>query len=162
MKQLQEQFKQAMGRFGAGVCVVTYQKPSSGQLGGVTISAFSSLSLEPTKILFCLGNWGHSYQEFKEVTEFTVNILSAEQADICYQFAGKDLNGVDEHIIEIDGLPALKNTLATVVCDKGNQYVEGDHDIVIGNVRHVELDESGLQPLFYYKSKIIEDYQHVE
>lgn len=162
MEKLQAQFKHAMGRFGTGVCVVTYKKPSTGELGGVTISAFSSLSLNPTKILFCLGEWGQSYQEFKEVTEFTVNILSAGQANLCYQFAGKEQSGLDEYLTDIDGLPALNNTLATVVCDKGNHYTEGDHDIIIGNVRHIELGESGLEPLLYYKSKVIEDYHHVE
>ncbi len=159
---LQNDFKQAMSRFGTGVCVITYRKPGTGAVEGVTISAFSSLSLEPTKILFCLATQGQCYADFKQVDEFCVNILSAEQKNLCYQFAGKNRDGIDEHVTEIDGVPALRNTLATAVCNKGNQYHEGDHDIIIGDVRHIALaDESAkLQPLLYYRSDIIEDYQH--
>ncbi len=150
-------FKQAMSRFGTGVCVITYKKPSTGKAEGITISAFSSLSLTPSKILFCLGTEGQCYQDFQQVSEFTVNILSAGQKDLCYQFAGKNREGLGADLTEVDGIPALTNTLATVVCDKGNCYSEGDHDIVIGNVRHVSLsDDETLAPLWYYQSQIIE------
>ncbi|PID58464.1 MAG: flavin reductase [Gammaproteobacteria bacterium] len=159
--QVQEHFKQAMSRFGTGVCVMTYKKPDTGAVEGVTISAFSSLSLDPVKILFCLGRDGQCHQDFKAVSEFTVNILSAGQKDLCYQFAGKNRDGIDAHLTDLDGVPALTNTLASIVCDTGNMHPEGDHDIIVGNVRHVEVsDDEALQPLLYYRSAIIEDYQH--
>lgn len=162
MSHLHEPFKQAMSRFATGVCVVTYRKPDTGTTEGVTISAFSSLSLEPTKILFCLGRLGQVGSDFTQVSEFCVNILSSGQKDLAYQFAGKNRDGIDVHIVEVDGQPAIKDALACVVCDKGNLYTEGDHDIVIGNVRHININHNpALQPLLYYQSAIVEDYQHV-
>lgn len=156
----QEQFKQAMGRFATGVCVITYINPQNGEPDGVTISAFSSVSLEPLKVLFCLGNWGQAKENFQQIDRFTVNILSSEQKDLAYQFAGRNREGLAEHLVQIDGLPALKNTLATVVCDKGNHYTEGDHDIIIGNVQSLLLSDQPLQPLLYYQSHIIENYHN--
>lgn len=156
----QEQFKQAMGRFATGVCVITYINPQNGEPDGVTISAFSSVSLEPLKVLFCLGNWGQAKENFQQIDRFTVNILSSEQKDLAYQFAGRNREGLAEHLVQIDGLPALKNTLATVVCDKGNHYTEGDHDIIIGNVQSLLLSDQPLQPLLYYQSDIIENYHN--
>lgn len=156
----QEQFKQAMSRFATGVCVMTFENPQNGEADGVTISAFSSLSLEPLKVLFCLGNWGQAKDNFQQVQRFAVNILSSEQKDLAYQFAGHDREGLSQHLTWIDGLPVLKNTLANVVCDKGNHYTEGDHDIIIGNVQEIVLSETPLQPLLYFQSKIIEDYHY--
>lgn len=162
MTQLQDHFKQAMSRFATGVCVITYKNPENGTTDGITVSAFSSLSLDPVKILFCLGTGGHNHKSFQDINEFSVNILSAEQKDLAYQFAGKDRSGLDAHLVDLDGIPSLNNTLATLICDKGNSYAEGDHDIIIGNVRHIAVNDAALEPMLYYKAKIIEDYQHVE
>lgn len=158
---MQDSFKQAMSRFATGVCVVTFQHPETGEFDGVTISAFSSVSLEPLKVLFCLGNMGVANEAFAEVERFVVNILSSEQTSLAYQFAGKDYSGLAEFMSEVDGVPCIRDTLATVVCDKGNTHVEGDHNIIIGEVADIVLGDESLQPLLYYKSKIIEDYQHV-
>ncbi len=161
MNSHQESFKKAMSHFATGVCVVTYKNPTTNKADGVTISAFSSLSLEPAKILFCLGQWSQSYKDFAEVSEFVVNILDSEQKSLAYQFAGKDREGLEEVITEVDGVPALKNTLATVVCKKGNQYAEGDHDIIIGDVSSVSINEKAeAQPLLYYKADIVGNYIH--
>ncbi len=67
---MQETFKQAMSRFATGVCVVTYYNPKTNEIDGVTISAFSSVSLSPLKILFCIGNMGKSYEILKDVKQF--------------------------------------------------------------------------------------------
>lgn len=157
---IQDNFKQALGRFATGVCVITYRHPETQQFDGVTISAFSSLSLNPAKILFCLGNWGQNSETFHQVEHFCVNILSSEQQALAYQFAGRNRDGLQEVINEINGLPTIKQSLANIICQKGAHYNEGDHDIIIGNVEDIILTEKPLQPLLYYKSKIIEDYQH--
>lgn len=160
MTSLQDHFKQAMSRFATGVCIMTYRNPNDDSADGVTISAFSSLSLDPTKILFCLGNYGQCGDDFTKVETFAVNILSSGQTALAYQFAGKNRDGIAEHIHDIDGLPVLKNTLATVICRKGSHYPEGDHDIIVGNVIDIKLAEDASAPLLYYQSKIIEDYRH--
>lgn len=157
---IQDQFKQALGRFATGVCVITYRHPETQAIDGVTISAFSSLSLEPAKILFCLGNWGQCSDAFQQVEQFCVNILNSEQLALAYQFAGRNRDNLDAVMTEIDGLPAIADSLTSIVCQKGSHYTEGDHDIIIGDVRAIHLGDEGLQPLLYFKSKIIEDYQH--
>lgn len=160
LMNLHDNFKQAMSRFATGVCIMTYRNPNDDSADGVTISAFSSLSLAPTKILFCLGNYGQCGEDFAKIDAFAVNILSSGQTALAYQFAGKNRDGIAEHIDHIDGLPVLKNTLATVICRKGNHYTEGDHDIIIGDVSDIVLADDAREPLLYYQSKIIEDYRH--
>ncbi len=160
---MQETFKQAMSRFATGVCVVTYYNPKTNEVDGVTISAFSSVSLSPLKILFCIGNMGKSYEALKDVKQFSVNILSSTQKDLAYQFAGPNRENLADVITDVDGVPMIKGCLANVICDKGNSYGEGDHDIVIGDVNNILLadtDSIEIEPLLYYQSAIVEDYQH--
>ncbi len=159
---MQESFKKAMSRFATGVCVVTFTNSETQRFAGITISAFSSLSISPLKTLFCLGNEGANSAAFANADRFVVNILSSEQTALAYQFAGSDYTQAEPFMTDIDGLPCIRDTLATVVCDKGNVHTEGDHDIIIGDVNQIVLGDEELQPLLYYKSKIIEDYQHVQ
>ncbi len=155
----QEQFKQAMGRFATGVCVVTFFDEEGRAVDGVTISAFSSLSLDPLKVLFCLGNYGANHEKMASVSRFAVNVLSSQQTGLAYQFAGKNRDNLDEAVQNKAGVPILNDALATLICDKGNVHSEGDHDIIVGEVEEILLGEDGLQPLLYFKSQIIEDYQ---
>lgn len=157
---MQAAFKQALSRFATGVCVVTYRQPQQDDISGITISAFSSLSLSPLKILFCLGNQGTNSQRFATAERFAVNILSRDQGELANVFAGQDYSSITTQLTEADTVPVLKNTLATLICDKGNSHAEGDHDIIIGKVRQILLGDESLQPLLYYKSRIITDYQH--
>lgn len=158
---MQDSFKKALSRFATGVCVVTFEHPDSQQPDGITISAFSSVSLEPLKVLFCLGNQGAAHQAFANVSRFAVCILSNEQKAQAYHFAGKDSVGKSEYFGVQNGVPVLQGTLATLICDKGNTHVEGDHDIIIGNVSDIVLADVQKSPLLYYQSTIIEDFQYV-
>lgn len=160
-KMIQEQFKLAMGRFATGVCVVTFLDEKGGEIDGVTISAFSSVSLDPLKILFCLGNFGVNYQKMEKISRFAVNILSSEQTDLAYQFAGQNRDGLSGVADKRASVPILRDALATLICDKGNIHSEGDHNIIIGEVKEIILGDDNLQPLLYFKSQMIEDYQHV-
>ena len=159
---MKEIFKKAMSRFATGVCVITYKNPDTQALDGVTISAFSSVSIDPLKILFCLGSLGVANEKFCRVNSFVVNVLSSEQKNLAYQFAGEDLTAVLPSImIDVKGLPCIRDSLAAIICKKSNAHREGDHDIIVGEVNGVILGDESLQPLLYFKSTIIEDYQHV-
>lgn len=156
----EEQFKQAMSRFATGVCVMTFEDPNTKQAEGVTISAFSSLSLQPAKILFCLGNQGRTNDIFQHVDWFTVNILNQQQKALAYQFAGSQRDDLSEILTTFEGVSAIKDALVNVVCKKTKAYPEGDHDIIIGDVHAINLNPNDKPPLLYFKSTIIEDFYY--
>ena len=60
-----EEFRQALGRFASGVTVVTC-KSDRGNLCGLTVSAFSSLSLEPPLVLICIDGRASVYADLQE------------------------------------------------------------------------------------------------
>ena len=60
-----KEFRKALGNFAAGVTVVTGTLPDGGP-AGLTVTAFSSVSLEPPLVLICIGKravWMHSRRE---------------------------------------------------------------------------------------------------
>ena len=82
------EFRDALSYFASGVCVVT-AVAKGGTHVGVTISAFTSLSLDPPLVLFCLGNRTKDLKAFTEGRGFAVNILGEDQRQVSELFASQ-------------------------------------------------------------------------
>lgn len=156
-KNHHETFKHALSSFASGVCIITFTHPTEQCPDGVTISAFASLSLSPEKILFCLGDHGQIGKTFAHVSQFVVNILNIEQKALAYQFAGRNRENLAPHWQQINRQWALKDSLAHLVCQTGKRYQEGDHHIIIGDVKHIELTQNPKSPLLYYHSTLFDE-----
>ncbi|RHX84267.1 flavin reductase family protein [Leptospira stimsonii] len=153
MKITDEVFKNALSHFPSGVTVITYSH--QGKQSGLTVSSFSSLSLNPPFVLFCLQKNIASHDPIRSEGKFVVNILAQGQDSLSNQFAsGK----TDKHALieELQckkgelGLPILPGTLSYIECEV-DQFVDGgDHSIVIGRVISAGADDS-LRPLLYYR-----------
>lgn len=145
-----EEFRGALGRFASGVSVVT-SKCKDGELRGITVSAFSSLSLNPPLILVCIDNRSSLIEHLTEGCTFAVNILGEDQEIHSRRFASKDPNRFDgvgyrEGIL---GSPLLDNALATLECKVVNNYAGGDHTIIVGEVEVASFADD--KPLLYFR-----------
>lgn len=144
------QFRQALSKFASGVTVVSTLSPQ-GEPIGVTVSAFSSLSLEPPLILICLDHATSQLRAYTDGSHFCVNILAAGQQDVSNAFAfpgPRPPFDVVSHESGSFGLPIIKGTLASLVCEREAVYPGGDHEIVVGAVMEAMWDDS-LDPLIY-------------
>ncbi len=134
---IEADFKQALSCWASGVSVVTAE--SAGQKYGVTVSSFSSLSLKPPLILFCLNDNSQMLPLIDEAKGFAVNILSTAQGDVSGHFAtpGRE-PGPHFGEIEIEGdvgpHPVLAGVSAHLQCELHNKLAEGDHTIIVGKV----------------------------
>ena len=81
MTQDQRTFRDALGRFATGVTVVTGLTPAEMPVG-LTVSAFSSLSISPPLVLICLDRSTSALGSFLDGRWFMVNILSEAQRDV--------------------------------------------------------------------------------
>ena len=68
-----DEFRSALSRFASGISVVT-TRDANGKLHGITVSAFSSVSLDPPLILVCIERSAGSHHVFQESGVFVVNI----------------------------------------------------------------------------------------
>jgi flavin reductase (DIM6/NTAB) family NADH-FMN oxidoreductase RutF len=148
----QQDFRAALSQFATGVTVVTTKK-EDGSFLGVTINSFTSVSLDPPLILFCLGRRRDSYHHLQKAPHFIVNILSEPQQSLAERFASIDKDDWQQigYDCNAHGLPMLKGTLATLECRRHEVIQAGDHDIFLGHVEHIRVAE-GAPGLLYFGS----------
>tara|TARA_R110000824_G_scaffold155226_6_gene327816 strand:- start:111219 stop:111740 length:522 start_codon:yes stop_codon:yes gene_type:complete len=150
-----EKYRSALGSFATGVTVLTTianEKPV-----GTTVSAFSALSLVPPLVLVSLGLKSETLAHIKRAGFFCVNILSADQTDLAKRFAtsagASKFDGVD-FVTGDNGAPRFQNTSASLECDLDDCIRGGDHDILIGYVRAVNVSPER-SPLVYYRGRFV-------
>lgn len=142
-------FRQTMGYFASGVTVVTTHHNE--QPYGITVSSFTSLSLQPPLILVCIDTSLRTHDAILSAGCFAVNFLEKQQEHISRQFASRD----DDKFATISwhkgqlGLPLLEHVHATVECRLYNTLPGGDHSIFVGEVAFTEVYEGS--PLLYYR-----------
>jgi flavin reductase (DIM6/NTAB) family NADH-FMN oxidoreductase RutF len=145
----QREFRDALGRFATGVTVIT-ARTESGQLIGLTVNSFNSLSLDPAMILWSLSKDAPNVTVFLECEHFAVNILAANQQHLSDQFSAS----IDDRFTGVDwregvnGVPLLASCLANFECRNSARYDGGDHHIFVGEVERLQLSEG--QPLIFF------------
>jgi flavin reductase (DIM6/NTAB) family NADH-FMN oxidoreductase RutF len=142
-------FRQVLGHFATGVTVVTTEH--NGELFGMTVSSFSSLSLKPSLILICVDKTVPTHDAIATAGCFVVNVLEKRQEHLSRRFAttkNDKFKGVAWHTGQL-GLPVLEGVLAVIECRLHTTFDGGDHTIYIGEVADAEVHEG--TPLLYYR-----------
>ena len=153
----QRSFRKTLGCFATGVTVVTTLHPDTEAPAGVTVSAFSSLSLEPPLVLFCLGLKTSSLSAFQNYGRFAINVLAEGQRDLSIRFASRseDKWGGLKWEKGLGGVPLLPGCLATLECKLVNAIEGGDHMIFVGEVENLTHQEGG-SPLIYFRGAYLD------
>lgn len=104
---------------------------------GMTINSFSSVSLNPSLVLFSIDNKSTNLALFKKNRYFSLNILSHEQLELAKAFATPKNStkwGVEPYFLGKFGNPIFQNSLGFFECEKQRVIRAGDHHIIIGKV----------------------------
>ncbi len=144
-------FRDTLGRVPTGVSVIT-TRDAAGQLDGVTVGSFSSLSLDPPLVLWSLDKKANCHAAFMACSHFVVNVLAEDQADLSRVFATKEARPWDEldHApAEMTGAPKFPGCCAYLECEMEARHPGGDHDIFIGRVLRLEPATAG-RPLLHF------------
>ena len=142
--------RSALGHFCTGIAVVTghdWQRPF-----GFTCQSVTSVSLDPPYISFCPARTSTSWPLIRATGSVCVNILAADQRDVCAQFAlsgGDKFEGVSWHRAA-NGAPELDGTLASIEADFEFEHTAGDHTIVVAHVTALQAHENR-EPLLFYR-----------
>jgi flavin reductase (DIM6/NTAB) family NADH-FMN oxidoreductase RutF len=147
-----QDFVNAMAASAMGVSVVT----TNGSFGqhGLTVSAWSSVSVEPPLLLACI----HRKNQIAEAITcngfFAVNALDDSHADVARVFAGRPVSGAP-YMFEAGlwreaayGLPLLENASAHFICALDSFHDAGTHRIFMGRVE--EAIAGTVSPLIYH------------
>lgn len=146
--------RRALGNFATGVTVVTTIAPD-GRPVGLTANSFTSVSMDPPLVLWCLASKSPNVQTFREAGSFAINVLHAQQRDLCKRFSDPDIadrfEGVSWDAGE-SGMPVLEGCVATYECKHWAEHEAGDHVVFIGRLTHINYVEG--EPLVFSQGRL--------
>ena len=156
-----------LGHFCTGVTVVSALAeagPRAGAAGadggspvGFACQSFSSLSLDPPLVSFNVARSSASWPRIAHAGHFCVNVLAADQGELCRTFAVSSATGADK-FADVDwtpapgtGSPRIAGALAWIDCTIHAVHVGGDHLIVLGRVCDLAVERTDTGPLLFYR-----------
>jgi len=146
--------REALGCFGTGVTVVT-TFDSQGQPIGFTANSFTSVSLEPPLVLFCIARKSANLDVFCRAPGFAINILHIGQQPTSDRFARPSesrFDGLDWEVRSEGGAPILTGSRASFDCRAHSVHQGGDHLIIVGEVQRADY-EPHRDPLLFLNGK---------
>jgi flavin reductase (DIM6/NTAB) family NADH-FMN oxidoreductase RutF len=149
---VQSAFRNALARFASGVVIVgahTAEGPV-----GLTISAFSSVSLDPPLVLVCIGKSSSACAGLIGAERFGISVLHERQGDVAAQFAR---SGIDRFagvpLVAPAEVPWIADALAHLACVPAAVHDAGDHVILVGRV--VEAHSHAGRPLVHHARALV-------
>ena len=156
-----EQLRSAMRRFASGVTIVTLF--DGARNAGLTVSSFTSISLEPPIIMISINAGGSGGEALGGVTSFAVHILGIEHEELSIRFAEST-----PWSRKVDGIPLSRGSTGVSILEPiptviearvRSQVIVGTHHVIFGDVVGIRLDDPAPErPLLYYDR----DYRTVE
>jgi flavin reductase (DIM6/NTAB) family NADH-FMN oxidoreductase RutF len=148
-------FKAVMAQWASGVTIATTRQAEAPV--GMTVSSFTSVSLQPAQILICVNQRANTHAAIIESGYFAVNLLAAEQQEWGMRFAGllpavgDRFSGIAWTIAQT-GAPILPGVLGWLDCRLNHLYSGGDHTIFVGAVTACELCDEKSPLLYHHRS----------
>ena len=147
-----ESYRGALRHFPAGVTIVTVE--AAGEVHGLTVSAFVSVSPEPPLIAVCIDHRHTAYPLLeREGAVFAVSILGEHQRQLSDRFAwvkDEDRFAAGSWTTAATGAPVLADALAWLDCTIAARHEAGTHSIYVGRVEAAGTPAPGADPLIYW------------
>jgi flavin reductase (DIM6/NTAB) family NADH-FMN oxidoreductase RutF len=156
MEENSEQLRNAMRFWATGITVVT--AAYEGMRHGMTVSSFTSVSLEPAQVLVSLQQNTRTHDLIMRSRAFGINILNDNQKEISDKFAGR-IADEENRLSQVEtfkirsNIPFIKGGMAHLECKVVTTIGSGTHTIFIGEVLEVVTSEQPAEPLIYYNRK---------
>lgn len=145
-------FRSVLGRFASGITILT-ARDSTGKDHGMTASAFCSLSLDPSLVLFCVDRTASMHDFLLTKPAIGVSVLSAEQETHSRRFAADEDDRFDGIAFTRGetGVALLEAALAHMECRVLRHHDGGDHTIFIAEIDWAAAHATKGRPLLYYR-----------
>lgn len=149
-------WRNALSQFASGVTVITTYDENS-RATGTTVSAFSSLSLDPMLLIICLDKKSQTLASLLAHQHFAVNILAEPQQHVAFQCGSRN----DDKFAKIShsqgphGLPLINGCCAHIECALYQNVEGGDHAIIIGKPLSMATYPE-IVPMIYHQGKFLQ------
>ncbi|WP_432559903.1 flavin reductase family protein [Granulicoccus sp. GXG6511] len=145
-----KKFREVLGHYPTGVAVITAIAEDEEPLAMV-VGTFTSVSLDPPLVAFLPTKTSYTYQRIRNASSFAVNILAQDQESVCRQLAqssGDKFAGLDWSPAR-SGAPIIDGVVASLDCEFHAEVEGGDHWIVLGRVRDLQVHRPVVPLLFF-------------
>jgi flavin reductase (DIM6/NTAB) family NADH-FMN oxidoreductase RutF len=148
-------FRRTVARFPTGICVVTSQ--DGGIDHAMTVSSFTSVSLEPLLVLICVEVEARFHDAVIAAGFWGVSILDGDSRAVADWLAtrGRPLHGQLERVPHrrgpVTGVALLEAATATLECRTAAVYPGGDHSVIVGSVVSAATSPSAESALVYHR-----------
>jgi len=146
--------RDALGLYPTGVAVVTAATGGEASHIGITVNSFTSVSLDPPLVLWCIDRRSRRHDAFVAAPGFTVSLLAAGHRAVSARLAGAGEHSLDGlKLLETElGPPALADCLAAFECAREKVADGGDHSVLIGRVLRFHRPQEGA-PLVFFRGR---------
>ncbi|MDA2893316.1 flavin reductase family protein [Mycolicibacterium sp. BiH015] len=143
-------FRRALGSFLTGVTVIT-TRDAQGRDRGLTVNSFTSVSLDPPLVLFCIDRGAASCAAFMGASGYVVHVLGSHQQDLAKVFASKSPDKFAGLQVgrSSTGVAILADAHAVLDCAAYEVVEVGDHAVIIARVEAFEIADQ--RPLGFYQ-----------
>ncbi|MGW4104494.1 flavin reductase family protein [Streptomyces sp. NPDC004976] len=141
-------FREALGHHPTGVALVTATL-DSGEHIGMVVGTFNSVSIDPPLVSFMPDRNSGTFARLREAGTFCVNVLAADQTDLVTGWRGPESFAGVEWRPSPSGAPILRDSVAWIDCSYHQLVDAGDHYIVLGEVRSLEVQRPTSPLLFF-------------
>ena len=145
-----DSFRAALGRFASGITIIT-ARDGTGRDHGMTVSAFSSVSLDPPLVLVCIGHEASMHDLLMQADRIGINVLANSQEPLSRRFADPESDRFDGvgYLRGESGVALLDDALVHLECSVIGRHEAGDHTILVCAVDRAEANDG--RPLLYYR-----------
>ena len=146
-------FRQSIALFATGIAVISTEA-EDGQVHGMTVNSFTSISLDPPTVMISLKE-GRMLDLIKRNKRYGVSILTKQQQSASAYFSKRISEDRSLPTFTVHNeMPVLDGALAWFECEVENTFVVHDHSLVISRVTGCGLaGHETLQPLLFFASR---------
>jgi 3-hydroxy-9,10-secoandrosta-1,3,5(10)-triene-9,17-dione monooxygenase reductase component len=124
-------WRQALGGFATGVVLIATDTTDA--VAGIIVNSFTSVSLSPRLVLWCLGDESDRYGHFAGAERWSVNILAADQEGVARQVAAPGGWRTGDLVTgRLEGAPVLPGAVTQIACRTVERRTLGDHLVIVG------------------------------
>ena len=144
------ELRRVFGAFPSGVTALAVEQ--DGQPVGIAASSFTSVSLEPPLVSFTVDRGARSWPSIEAAGAFCVNLLAHDQVQLCRRFSSRETAKFRALSWRSagSGSPVIDGVVAWIDCDTERVLEAGDHHLVIGRVRELDVART-VPPLLFYR-----------
>ncbi|MDR6910723.1 flavin reductase (DIM6/NTAB) family NADH-FMN oxidoreductase RutF [Rhodococcus fascians] len=148
-----DSLRSVLGHFATGVVAITALQPDSSEPVGLAANSFTSVSLYPPLVAFCVAHTSQSWPSVIKARRQAINILSEGQEFIGRQLAtrGTDKFKNLQWTPSPSGAPVFDGVAAWLEVEIDEQHHAGDHMIVVSRVHHMHSNDH--DPLLFHRGR---------